>query len=392
MRRAELCLLAALLTPSSTPARAEDLHSLAGPYLQAPTESSITVMWVADHDSRGSVEYGTGEALNRTANGSEDGLLEAGRIHRVTLEGLTPGTTYRYRIVTEAIADFQPYKVTFGEPLRDDVRTFKTLDRGRADCAFVVLNDNHERTELLRARLARAGKEPYDLVFYNGDMLDHVDSEAQILDRVLAPSSEVFARSLPFVWVRGNHETRGVYARALKQYVGSPNGRFFYSFDHGPVHFLVLDSGEDKADDHREYGGLVAMDAYRRLQAEWLKAEVESDAFKKAAFRVVLMHQPPFALDGPPPQHYGREHAKKVWGPLLDRGVDLLIGAHLHKHGVLDPEPGVHDYPVVIGGGPKEGQGTVVRVQASRDRLEVTMTGDDGATLATRTVKRRQPR
>jgi predicted phosphodiesterase len=366
------------------------LRLLAGPYLQSPGETSMTVMWMTDRNANGWLEYGVDEPLTQKAVASEDGLREANtRLHRVTLSGLQPGTTYHYRVVVQEVADFQPYKMVLGQTLRGEPQSFRTLDRGRRDCAFVVLNDNHEQTLLLRARLARAAARPYDLVFYNGDMLDHADDEAQIVDRVLGPSTDLFARSIPMIWVRGNHETRGAYARQLKSYVASPNGHYYYSFDHGPVHFIVMDSGEDKPDDHREYSGLVDFDAYREAETEWLKGEVESAAFKAAPFRVVLMHQPPFVLERPAEQNHGREHGRQQWEGLLNRGVDLLLAAHTHRFQIVEPELGIHDYPIVVGGGPKEGQGTVVRVEADRDRLEVSVTGDDGASLGTKIVRRR---
>ena len=359
-----------------------------GPYLQIPTETSMTVAWITDRPSAGWVEYGVAEPLATKAFTAEDGLVEANtRRHRVALSGLTPGTVYRYRVVSREIVDLQPYKVVYGETVRSEVQTFRTPDHAQDRCSFVVLNDNHERLDLLRTRLARAGERPYDLLFYNGDMLNHTDSEAQIVDQVLAPSAELFAGRVPFVWVRGNHEARGVYARELKSYVASPNGRYYYAFDHGPVRFIVLDSGEDKDDDHGEYGGLTDFDAYRESEAEWLKQEVESAAFKNARYRVALMHQPPFVLERK--HNHGREDCALRWGALLNRGVDLMVAAHIHQFSIVEPAPGVHDYPIVVGGGPKPGEGTVIRVEADAQQMEVTVLGDDGALLGRRNLRRR---
>ena len=48
--------------------------------------------------------------------------------------------------------------------------------------------------------------------------------------------------------------------------------KYYYSFNHGPVHIIVLDTGEDKADSHPVYAGLADFDKYRDSQAEWLKS------------------------------------------------------------------------------------------------------------------------
>ena len=68
------------------------------------------------------------------------------------------------------------------------------------------------------------------------------------------------------MYVRGNHETRGRFARSLHDYIATPNGKFYYSFDAGPVHFVVLDTGEDKEDSHPAYSGLTDFTGYREEQ------------------------------------------------------------------------------------------------------------------------------
>jgi len=50
--------------------------------------------------------------------------------------------------------------------------------------------------------------------------------------------------------------------------------------------------GEDKGDSGAEYTGLVDFDAYRREQAQWLRQEIGTQAFRKARFRVALAHMP----------------------------------------------------------------------------------------------------
>ena len=367
------------------------IHVVVGPYLQSPSETSMAVLWQTDQPSTGWVEYGPDESLGKTAVTTAHGLRDANtRLHRVVLDGLAPATNYHYRVVSRHIVDLQPYKVVYGETVHSPRLAFRTLDRRQARCSFVVLNDNHERTDLLRTRLARASERPFDLVLYNGDMLNHTDSEAQVMDKVIGPSAELFAGRFPFVWVRGNHEARGLYAREFGRHVGAAEGRYYYSFDHGPVRFVVLDSGEDKPDDHAEYSGLTDFDAYRETQAQWLKAETESTGFREAAFRVVLVHQPPFVLERA--HNHGRQHAARIWGPILNRGVDLMIAAHIHQFDMVEPVPGIHEYPIVVGGGPKPGQGTVIRVEADSRKMELSVIGDDGNVLGTRSVSRRQRR
>ena len=93
-----------------------------------------------------------------------------------------------------------------------------------------------------------------------------------------------------WICVRGNHETRGAYARNFSRYLAGPEGKFYYAFTYGPIRFIVLDSGEDKPDTDVEYSGLVDFDNYILEQKEWLARELESPEFRAASFRVVLSH------------------------------------------------------------------------------------------------------
>ncbi|MBO9641268.1 MAG: metallophosphoesterase, partial [Siphonobacter aquaeclarae] len=137
-----------------------------------------------------------------------------------------------------------------------------------------------------------------------------------------------------------------------------------------------LDTGEDKPDAEPVYAGLVDFDAYRQEQARWAEQVMQSKAFKKAAFRVVLMHIPPqYSGDW-----HGATHCKQLFSPLFDKyKVDLCVSGHTHKYGVHPPVAGQHHYPVVIGGGPKDGNRTVIRLTADTRNLQLSMLRDDGS-------------
>jgi len=166
----------------------------------------------------------------------------------------------------------------------------------------------------------------------------------------------------------------------LPNYLATPRGKYYYSFDHGPVHFIVMDGGEDKDDTHWAYSGLADFDRYRDEQKAWLEKEIQRDAFKKAVFRVVLVHMPHRQSE----DWHGVTDLYNKWRPLFNQGkIDLMICGHTHRHAVVEPKKGIHDYPVVIGGSPKDGEAAIIRVDATREKLEVTMTRDDGEVVGT---------
>lgn len=363
----------------SAPAQAARI--VVGPYLQAPSETSMTVMWITDVNAVSWVEYGQDESLDQRAHRSRHGLIDAnGTIHAVTIEGLSPGREYRYRVCSKEIVTFKPYEVTYGQTVASDTYTFTTLDGRKDRISFIVLNDIHERNEVLISLTGLAQSQPFELVFLNGDILGHIENEPQIIDHVLAPCTELFAKQIPFVYVRGNHETRGKFARRLPDYIALPDGRYYHSFDHGPVRFVVMDGGEDKRDTDKEYSGLVDFDRYRAVQRKWLEAEIRSEAFRKAPFRVVVVHMPP----QPSERWHGPDDMYQTWRPLYNEGqIDLVISGHTHHYEIRPPVEGQYDYPTIIGGAPQDGAATVIRVDATANHLRVTMTRDDGQIVGT---------
>jgi UDP-2,3-diacylglucosamine pyrophosphatase LpxH len=417
-----LCLLMQLAATQATAqvgpryqSGKEPPRIIAGPYLQSPGDNTMTIMWITDKNSTAWVEYGAKEPLDHKAVSTHDGLIDANtRIHKVTLSGLTPGTQYEYRVCSTEIVDFGPYSVTFGTTQTLAPATFKTLSKQMDKVSVAVMNDLHQSTPTMQTLWNLAKSAPPDLVFFNGDSLDYLESENQIVRNLLQPITELFAQTTPLMYVRGNHETRGKFARMLGNYLATPNGKYYYSFDAGPVHFVVLDCGEDKEDSHPAYSGLTAFDAYRDEEKQWLAQEIESKPFRQARFRVVFMHMPPFSsrregsrrgagaqttarsvrpAGSQRPagtQRGGTADCFEKFAPLLNKGkVDLLITAHTHRYAYLEPKPGEHDYPMANGGGPNKGRATLIRVDADKSRIELTMTRDDGEVLEKREIRRR---
>jgi len=368
---------------SRTPAA--PLSTVAGPYLQNAQATAMSIQWLTNNPCTSWVEYGRpGEPYQRAVQ-SQDGLIIAEKtLHRVTLDGLQPGTTYRYRTVSKEIIHFAAYHVSFGDKIYSEEATFTTLDPSQAQCSFVVLNDIHGNDSLFVKLMGMADQTPYDLVFLNGDIVGDIDHESQFVQHVLQ-TTKSFASHTPFVLVRGNHETRGQFARKLPEYVTRQDNHYYGAFTHGPVRFVMLDGGEDKLDSHWAYSGLGNFDAYRAEQALWLNQEIQSTAFKTAAFRIVLMHIPLYGSgDG-----HGPAHCRSQWADLINQaGVDLMISGHTHRQRIVAPQSGLNPYPVVIGGNPKEGSATLVRVQATKEQLTVTMLQDTGEIVETFSIAR----
>lgn len=368
--------------PSLAASQSEDNNTLflTQPYLQSIDATSISVRLITAQPTYCWVEYGTTGEFNQKAHAITDGLVNAfNRIHEIRIDGLLPGTKYNYRVAAKEILQFQPYKVTYGEVAYSDAYSMNTIDPAAQEVNWLVLNDIHDRPESFRHLMDLNGNDHYDYVFLNGDMFDYQTDEKQLIDHLIAPCTSCFATQKPMMFVRGNHETRGKFARNLKDYFGGPAGQYF-TFKWGPVFGIALDTGEDKNDDHPVYAGIVDFDTYRIRQAAWLEAQLQSRAARKAKYRVVMMHIPPFySGDG-----HGTLHCRELFSPIFDKyDVDLVICGHTHAYGVYPPVSGSHKYPIIIGGGPKDGKRTLIKVKANAQQLSLSMLRDDGAVVGT---------
>jgi hypothetical protein len=82
-------------------------------------DTSFTVSWSTDVMAAGWVNYGTSPSLGQTAYDNR-GARAIGQSHHVTLQGLSPQTTYYFEVVSRATVDDRKgscYQVTTGPTL-----------------------------------------------------------------------------------------------------------------------------------------------------------------------------------------------------------------------------------------------------------------------------------
>ena len=204
------------------------------------------------------------------------------------------------------------------------------------------------------------------MVIYNGDMVSELNSQDDVFAAFMDESISLFAKEKPFYYVRGNHETRGVFAPQLKRYFCPREQSLYYAVRQGPVFFIMLDSGEDKPDSDIEYAGITDYDAYRTEQAEWVKAITESEDFKTAKFRICIAHIPPQSIEQDA-WHGPVEVAQKFVPALNKAGIDLMICGHLHRHEYYAPDA-LHNFPVLVNSNEACAVGTV---QGGQLKVEV---------------------
>ncbi len=355
--RAVLIIACSLLFQPGPVYASEKLTITHGPYLIEPGENSITVVWFTNKKCVSWIEYcGDGNfgvfptwgGYPQIAKSSSNGLIDANtKKHSIRIDHLKAGTKYRYRIVSKEILQYDPYEVLFGDSVVDDVLEFETLSPEKSSFSFGVVTDLHERADMLDTLLQLVPTDLMDMVFYTGDILNWIGSEDRIFKGFLDVSVDHFAKEKPFIFIRGNHETRGPNARKLFTYFPHSSGKYYYSFSQGNVRFIVLDSGEDKPDTHPVYAGLVDFDQYRTEQTEWLRQEVQSDEFLNAQYKIVMVHVPLFSGS----KGHGAKDITEKWGGILNNAdIDIAISGHHHRFSRIEPSEGKNQFPVLIVG------------------------------------------
>ena len=204
---------------------------------------------------------------------------------------------------------------------------------------WLVVSDWHTMLDTAYTAIDKLESD-YDAVILLGDASPGVDFEQQVITNTVQFGGKVSKGSKPVLYVRGNHETRGAYAKDLPVALGIDE--FYYTADIGPYSFVVLDSGEDKDDSHIEYGGMNDYNTYRADMIEWLKGvEVKNDKV------IALSHAWQISAVEP-------ELSAEGWQQLERIGTRLILSGHEHRCAFIgdknDKEKEIKEkYPDIIG-------------------------------------------
>ncbi|WP_313188691.1 metallophosphoesterase family protein [Sphingobacterium siyangense] len=345
-------------------------------YLQNQTETGISIFTILSKDA-----FAWLEILDNTGNvqkkiyQSEDGMINANTdFFHFTVEDAP--RSFRYRIKAKEVQKFDPYKIVYGQEIETPIFETKLAKNNQEQIRCLVYNDVHEEKSSYRDLIPHQDISPYDFFVLNGDSFHYVTNQQDITEKLLKPI-EFFATGKPFIMNRGNHETRGSFARHFKRYFGYPDNKYYQAFKRGPIFWIMLDSGEDKPDNHEVYAGTVDYDNYRKEQAQWLEKVLQSKERKSAQHTVVISHIPIFHSD----DWHGTLNNRACFHPLFQKyKIDAMISGHTHQYGYY-PADKDHNYSVFIGGGPKVGKRTIIDVAGNNKSLNIRMTRDDGTEL-----------
>lgn len=360
------------------------------PVVSGPSHDATTIFQPLQRTATGYLEYSIDGQPWQRVQGSEAGMRQLSEhVLRFQMPELPPGKLVQYRIVGHSIGwvkvrQFYHGNIKQGVRQVSDEYSFRTLDPNAESTTFAVWNDTHENDETIAALHDMTKKVQPDFLLWNGDQSNDCHFETDMVGQFLNPSGLSIADAWPLAYVRGNHECRGPAARSLPDFTGARNNQFYYGFRSGPMAAIVLDTGEDKPDDHPNFGGMADYESMHRAQAQWLQKIVQEKWFTTAPHKVLFCHIPLWYWNSSSPNsaYDGHKLCRQLWAPILIKaGVKLVISGHTHRFAWL-PASDTQPIAQLVGGAPQTTSATLITGTADMNEMRLKVTKLDGTTLA----------
>lgn len=350
-----IVLLAAMTVASAQ--KSSRANVICGPYVQCVTSTGFTVVWITDVDAVAWVEVAPDDGTHfynkerdRYYDNRGNGVLPIGRIHKIEIDGLEPGTNYRYRLMSKGVISYEGsgnveyMKVRGTDVYKGKPYMISTFKEDYDTLRFNMYNDVHASDSLLNVLMKGTENKP-DFVFLNGDMTSDIRKHEMISDMYLKTVAKNLNGELPLFVSRGNHELRGKDAVRWFDYFQTPTGTPYYSFSIGKYFFVVLDACEDKPDSDIEYSGIVASEQYLKRQEKWLKEALNSEECRNAQVRIAFCHIPPELKAW----HGNLKLCQRLVPALNEAGIDAMLCGHIHRWRVEKAEESLSNanFPII---------------------------------------------
>ncbi len=294
-----------------------------GPYLQMASDTSINIKWRTTVSTNSVVKFGLSSSdLNRSVT-----LDDITTEHEVILSGLNASTRYYYSVGT-ADYDLSGYtNTTFFEtsPVSGNGLLTNIWVIGDAGTA------NQNQMSVYTAFQKTVATDYTDIFIMLGDNAYGRGRDTEYQTAVFDIYSKLL-RNTPVWPTLGNHD--GYSADSINESgpyydifslprMGEVGGlasgtEAYYSFDHGNIHFIVLDSfGTDKSTES--------------AMLTWMESDLQQT---NATWVIAFWHHPPYTKGSHDSDIEGdlkliRENAL----PILEAyGVDLMLSGHSHSY------------------------------------------------------------
>lgn len=348
MRKLIALILIAVLLPSAAFARYKQEVWDRKPYIQSTTTNSTVIKWQTEEHTRGKVFLA--ESL--------DELLESprkfrelinGHDHEILIRDLKPATKYYYSVeakakgqkTTLAYPSANNYFITYPEKTEKPMRVWVLGDSGVAGYGRHSGEKSKYKQIYVRNAYHEYNDHETDLVLMLGDNAYHHGTAEQYQRAVFEIYQDTMAHAS--LWPSfGNHDygeyigNRKFNARSFPKPEGVyyenfvlPEPEAYYSFNHGDIHFIALDSTDSMwLDGQKKKIQWSPESEGSNKMLDWLKEDLAND---KSKWRVAFWHHNVYG-------NFDKRHRENIWMrdhvlPILEQaGVDLVLNGHSHRY------------------------------------------------------------
>jgi len=268
--------------------------------------------------------------------------------HGYTIEGLTPGTKYFY-------------KVEYMDALHE-ASFFTAPEATATNLKFFVYGDtrsdytNHDSLSGAIIEDYTANPEFQTISLFTGDHVTYGAVESNWQGSFFSPATpniRLRMAEVPFISCLGNHAlyksgysgldlTTELYGK----YFPYPFiERRYWSFDYGPMHVTVLDQYPDY------YVMLPPIGYLDSIQMGWVEEDLSST---DKPWKIIIMHEPGWSCEGSSSgyPHPNNQDVQNLLQPLCEQyGVQIVFSAHNHYY-ARACKNGVYHITTAGGGAP----------------------------------------
>ena len=368
-----------------------------GPYVQAVTKETVTIVWATDKTAISWVETAPGDKMHFYAEERPKffqtvlGRKLPTKLHTITIPNPnTDGNTeFRYRAFSQEVTSNKGGRTMYGRVASTRIFAYrhiwiKTLDYDKKSVDFILMNDQHGNQDgvydVLNKRIRKAKRNDRhwsaDAVFFVGDMAaSEDDKQVSVFNKISGgvnnypKYTETPLHEVPTFMTRGVNESVGKIGMNYLSHFPTSTGKPYYTVRYGSVCFIVLDSGCDQKDKNTNND----FESYRKEQAEWLAKALESEEVKGAKFKVALMHIPPIAGVAP----VSKDLAELFVPALEQAGITLMISGYTHQNH-MNKAGKKCSFPIL-----ENGSASLINLRATQERMDVVVEDFEGKELNT---------
>lgn len=309
-----------------------------GPYLQAGSETAITVRWRTSSACYGRVSVGTANGVYTTASADETCPTTE---HIVRVTGLSSDTKYFYQVSAIDGTIFQGNAANFFTTLPPGNTTRKIRIAAFGDCGRGNATYQDENLANYQSYLSTNGIDAPDAWILLGDNAYNSGTDAEYSSKFFGIYESNILKNHKLYPSPGNHDYGNTSANKASRSMpyhsifsvpqngesgGVASGKQnYYSYDIGNIHFLSLDAYGTESD-----GTSIQTNGTSMLKT-WLDADLAANTKK---WTIAYWHHPPYTKTS---------HNSDTESDLIairqnfityleGKGVDLIINGHSHGY------------------------------------------------------------